>query len=50
MPSLDDIRASIEYNNEHTELRNADKFGPITNDTIVIVVQVNVFLSNTIEP
>lgn len=40
MPSLDDIRKSIEFNNEHADIRNIDKYGPITNDTILIIVQV----------
>jgi alpha-1,6-mannosyl-glycoprotein beta-1,2-N-acetylglucosaminyltransferase len=41
MPSVQKIAATIQQTNANAHIRHVDKFGAITNDTLVIIVQVH---------
>lgn len=40
-PSIEDIKRNIARYNEHQTIVNEDIFGPLQNDSVIVVVQVS---------
>lgn len=40
MPNISDMRATIRHYNAMQMVLNEDQFGPLDNDSVIIVVQV----------
>lgn len=40
-PNISEMRASIQHYNALQVVLNEDQFGPLDNDSVIIVVQVN---------